>query len=139
MRYIKGFISYFTTITTTVLALVGMLDAIYGAEYLSKELPFQILLTAAATALITALILCREMRSRKQFLLLSALHYALLCGAMIGLGIWFDWIERSFFGIVKMTVYVAVVYVFVFLITHFTGKREADAINRVIMERKVRK
>ena len=139
MRYIKSFISYFTTITTTVLALTGILYAIDGAEFLSKYLLFQILITGAATALITTLILCREMRSRKQFLLLSALHYALLCGTMIGLGIWFCWMESSFVGIVKMAAYVAVVYVFVFLITYFSGKREADAINRIIMERKSRK
>lgn len=139
MKYVKAFISYFTAITTTVLALVGMLYAIDSTEFLSKALPFQILITAAATALVTTLILCREIRSRKQFLLLSALHYALLCGTMIGLGIWFRWMESSFVGIVKMAAYVAVVYVFVFLITYFSGKREADAINRIIMERKSRK
>ena len=139
MRFIKGFISYFTTITTTVLALVGIITAVEGYECSSKYILFQILGAGAATALITALVLCREIRSRKQFLLLSALHYVLLCGAMTGLGLWFGWLERTFAGIALMAFYVAVVYVFVFLITYFTGKREADAINRALRERKDRK
>ena len=139
MRFIKGFISYFTTITTTVLALVGITTAIEGYEHLSKYILFQILASGAATALITALVLCREIRSRKQFMLLSVLHYVLLCGAMIGLGVWFGWLEQTFGDIALMAFYVAVVYVFVFLITYFTGKREADAINRALKERKERK
>ena len=138
MRFIRSFIGYFTTITTTVLALVGITTAIEGYEHLSKYILFQILASGAATAFITTLILCREIRSRKQFLLLSALHYVLLCGAMIGLGLWFGWTDRSFIGIALMAFYVAVVYVFVFLITYFTGKREADAINRALKERKDR-
>lgn len=139
MRFIKGFISYFTTITTTVLALVGIVTAVDGCEHLSKYILFQILASGAATALISALIRCREIRSRKQFLLLSALHYVLLCGAMIGLGLWFDWVDRSFVGIALMAFYVAVVYIFVFLITYLLGKREAEAINRALKERKERK
>ena len=139
MRFIRSFIDYFTTITTTVLALVGITTAIEGYEHLSKYILFQILASGAATAFITTLILCREIRSRKQFLLLSALHYVLLCGAMIGLGVWFGWMERSFADIALMAFYVAVVYVFVFLITYFTGKREADAINRALSERNDRK
>ena len=138
MRFIRSFIGYFTTITTTVLALVGITTAIEGYEHLSKYILFQILASGAATAFITTLILCREIRSRKQFLLLSVLHYILLCGAMIGLGLWFGWTDRSFVGIALMAFYVAVVYVFVFLITYFTGKREADAINRALKERKDR-
>ena len=136
MRFIRSFIGYFTTITTTVLALVGITTAIEGYEHLSKYILFQILASGAATAFITTLILCREIRSRKQFLLLSALHYVLLCGAMIGLGLWFDWMERSFVGIALMVAYVAVVYVIVFLITYFLGKKEADEINRAIRKRK---
>lgn len=139
MRFIKGFISYFTTITTTVLVLVGITTAIDGYEHLSKYILFQILASGAATAFITTLILCREIRSRKQFLLLSALHYVLLCGAMIGLGLWFSWLEQSFADIALMAFYVAVVYVVVFLITYFTGKREADAINRALKERTEKK
>ena len=135
MRFIKSFISYFTTITTTVLALVGITTAIEGYEHLSKYILFQILASGAATAFITTLILCREIRTRKQFLLLTALHYVLLCGTMIGLGVWFDWIESSFAGIVEMAAYVAVVYVVVFLTTYFLRKREADAINRALRKR----
>ena len=139
MRFIRSFIGYFTTITTTVLALVGITTAIEGYEHLSKYILFQILASGAATAFITTLILCREIRSRKQFLILSALHYVLLCGTMIGLGLWFDWIDRSFVGIALMAFYVAVVYVFVFLITYFLEKREADAINRALKKRTERK
>ena len=138
MRFIRSFIGYFTTITTTVLALVGITTAIEGYEHLSKYILFQILASGAATAFITTLILCREIRSRKQFLLLSALHYVLLCGVMIGLGLWFGWTDRSFVGIALMAFYVAVVYVIVFLTTYFLGKREADAINRALKERKDR-
>ena len=138
MRFIRSFIGYFTTITTTVLTLVGITTAIEGYEHLSKYILFQILASGAATAFITTLIFCREIRSRKQFLLLSALHYVLLCGAMIGLGVWFGWLERNFADIALMAFYVAVVYVVVFLITYFTGKREADAINRALKERKDR-
>ena len=139
MRFIRGFISYFTTITTTVLALIGIIAVFEGAEHFSKYMPLQILITGAATALITALIMCREIRSRKQLLFLFALHYVLLCGAMTGLGMWFNWMERSFVGVALMALYVAVVYVFVFFITYLLGKREANAINRVLRERKNRK
>jgi hypothetical protein len=79
-----------------------------------KYMPHEILEASAITALITTIVLCREIKTRKQFLISFLAHFLLLCAAMIGLGLMFGWISATFGSIIRMIFYVALVYVIVF-------------------------
>jgi hypothetical protein len=68
MKYIKSYISFFTAIATAILVVVTIDAAISSYESVSKYLPLEILAASALTALITTIILCREIKTRTQFL-----------------------------------------------------------------------
>lgn len=134
MKYIKGFFSFFTTISTAILALVALLSSNYPDGFPS-ELPFQVLGAAAATAIVTTFVYCTEYKSKTKFILLSLLHYAVLCVIMVILGSMFGWTNTTPKGIIYMCVCVAVVYAVVFAITSIVHKNEADKLNRALRER----
>jgi hypothetical protein len=129
MKYIKSYISFFTAIATAILVIVTIDAAINSYESFTQYLPLEILVASALTALITTIILCREIKTRKQFLILFLVHFLLLCAAMIGLGLLFGWMDASFGNILCMIFYVALVYVIVFAIKYILAKKEADELN----------
>lgn len=115
--------------------MVGIITLIGGYAELSPYIVLQILGAGAVTALLTAAIYSVEFKSRKHFLVMTAIHYVLLCIIMNVLGTAFGWISVTVIGIVMMCVYVAVVYVIVYAITYVLMKKEADALNRALNER----
>jgi hypothetical protein len=135
MKYIKSYISFFTAIATAILIIVTIDGAINSYESVSKSLPLEILTASALTALITTIILCREIKTRKQFLISFLLHFVLLCVVMIVLGLMFGWISDSFRSIICMIFYVALVYVIVFAINYILAKKEADELNEALNKR----
>jgi hypothetical protein len=136
MKYIKSYISYFTAIATAILVIVTIDAAISSYESVSKYLSLEILGASALTALITTIILCREIKTRKQFLISFLVHFLLLCGVMISLGLLFGWIDASFGSILGMILYVAFVYVIVFAINYILAQKEADELNEALEKRK---
>jgi uncharacterized membrane protein len=135
MKYVKSYISFFTAIATAILVIVTIDGAINSYESVSKYLPLEILTASALTALITTVILCREIKTRKQFLISFLLHFLLLCVTMIVLGLMFGWINASFGSIICMIFYVALVYVIVFAINYILAKKEADELNEALNKR----
>jgi uncharacterized membrane protein len=135
MKYIKSYISFFTAIATAILIIVTIDGAINSYDSVPKYLPLEILAASALTALITTIILCREIKTRKQFLISFLLHFLLLCVVMIVLGLMFGWINDSVGSIICMIFYVALVYVIVFAINYILAKKEADELNEALNKR----
>lgn len=134
MKFVKSFLGFFSVITTAILIVVTI-TVISGYESLSPYITLQVLVSGAVTALVTAAVYSVDFRSRKHFIIMTVIHYALLCIVMGTLGVLFGWVNRSPAGIVLMCVYVAVVYVIVFGMTYILAKREADELNRALDER----
>ena len=139
MKFFKSFLNFFTAITTAITALVGAITLISGYTGVSPYIPLQILGSGAVTALITAVIYSFEFRSRKHFILMTAIHYVLLCITMNAIGVMFGWMDAAVIDILMMCVDVAVVYVIVFGITYVLMKKEADELNRALNERNKKK
>jgi hypothetical protein len=135
MKYIKSYISYFTAIATAILVIVSIDVTISSYESVPKYLTLEILGASAITALITTLILCREIKTRKQFLILFLVHFLLLCAAMISLGLLFGWVDASLGSILCMIFYVALVYAIVYAINYILAKKEADELNEALDKR----
>jgi lysylphosphatidylglycerol synthetase-like protein (DUF2156 family) len=135
MKYIKSYISFFTAIATAILVIVTIDAAIHSYESVPKYMPLEILASSALTALITTIILCREIKTRRQFLISFLVHFLLLCAVMIGLGLLFGWIDASVGNIFGMIFYVALVYVIVFAINYILAKKEADELNEALNKR----
>ena len=134
MKFLKSFLGFFSVITTAVLIVVTV-TVISGYESLSPYITLQGLISGAVTAIVTAAVYSVDFRSRKHFIIMTLIHYILLCIVMGTLGVLFGWIDKSPAGIIMMCVYVAVVYAIVFGMTYILAKREADELNRALDER----
>lgn len=135
MKFLKAFLNFFTSITTAITAVLSVVVLVSGYEGLSPFITLQILSAGAITALLTAAVYSVEFRSKKHFLIMTAVHYVLLCITMAVLGAVFGWTGTSVPGIVMMCIYVAVVYIIVYAITYVLMKKEADKLNRALNER----
>lgn len=135
MKFIKSFLNFFTTITTAITAVISLIVLLIGYSGLSPYITLQILGAGAVTSLLTVIIYSVEFKSRKHFIIMTAIHYVLLCITMNVLGSAFGWINTTAIGIVMMCIYVAVVYVIVYAITYVLMKKEADELNRALKER----
>ena len=135
MKFFKGFLNFFTSITTAITVVVSLVVLLNGYSGLSEYITLQILGAGAATALLTTIIYSFEFRSRKHFLVMTAIHYVLLCITMNILGTTFGWTNTTPVNIIAMCIYVAVVYVIVYAITYVLMKKEADELNRALNER----
>ncbi len=135
MRFFKYFISFFTTITTAILFVVAVSTAMNDSKTICRNILFHVLGAGAITAFVTALFFYREIKSRKQYLLITAAHYVVLCVIMIFWGLQFGWISLSFNGIIMMIIDVALVYIITALCSYLLLKKEAEEINRALIER----
>lgn len=135
MRFLKTFISFFSTITVGILIVCAVNICLSPHYVIPRSILFDILLAGFVTAAVTTAIYSREITSHKQFLLTSAVHYVLLCIIMIGFGVWFGWMDLDIGGVVMMMVSVAVVYALTFLMNYILAKKEADEINKALEQR----
>lgn len=134
MKFLKSFLGFFSVITTAVLIVVTV-TVISGYESLSPYITLQVLISGAVTAIVTAAVYSVDFKSRKHFIIMTLIHYILLCIVMGTLGVLFGWIDKNPAGIIMMCIYVAVVYAIVFGMTYILAKREADELNRALDER----
>ena len=132
MKFLKSFVSFFSTITTGILIVCAVNFFLSGGAEIPGKTLFQILLSGFATALVTAVFYYREIKTHKQFFVVIILHYVLLCGIMIGLGVWFGWMDFDLGGIIMMLVSVAVVYALTMLMNYIVAKKDADEINKML-------
>ena len=135
MNFIKGFLNFFTTITSCILLIVSISYTLGDYSTMSENILWDIIISGAVTALVTAAVYNVEFKSKAHFAVMTALHYVLLCGVMVFLGVNFGWISLDFHGVLMMAVDVALVYVMVFIITYLVYKKEADKLNDAL-ERK---
>lgn len=132
MKFLKSFVRFFSTITTCILIVCAVNFFLSDSTEIPGDTLFRILLSGFATALVTAVFYYREIKTHKQFLIIIILHYVLLCGIMIGLGVWFGWMDFDLGGIIMMLVSVAVVYALTMLMNYIVAKKDADEINRML-------
>lgn len=132
MKFLKSFVSFFSTITTGILIVCAVNFLLSDSTEIPGDTLFQILLSGFATSLATVPFYYREITSRKKFLIIIAVHYVLLCGIMIGLGVWFGWMDFDLGGIIMMLVSVAVVYALTMLMNYIVAKKDADEINKML-------
>lgn len=135
IKFFKGFLSFFTTITTAILIIVAVDIGISDYGTMPDNLPLRIIAAGFITSAVTAAAFSIDIKTRKQYFIMTAVHYVLLCGIMSGLGIWFGWISAEVLGVLIMCGYVAAVYIIVFVITYLLQKKEADELNRALKER----
>lgn len=132
MKFLKSFVNFFATITTGILIVCAVNFFLSDSTEIPGDTLFQILISGLATALITAVFYYKEIKTHKQFLIILAAHYVLLCGIMIGLGVWFGWMDFNAAGIIMMLISVAVVYGLTILMNYIAAKKDADEINMML-------
>lgn len=139
MKFLKMFLSFFTTITVGIV-IVCTVNVMLSSD---SEIPaitmLQILLAGFATALVTTIFYYKDITSNKKLIMVIVIHYVLLCVIMIGLGVWFDWMKFSLNGILMMVISVAAVYAMTFGINFILAKKDADAINKALEQRNKRR
>lgn len=135
LKYIKGFINFFTTITTAILMIGGINFLVYGNETLSATTPIQILFAGAATALPTTLAFCTEFKTKTYYAIAMLLHFGALCVIMNIIGVQFGWMTFCASHVIIMVIDVAIVYAIVFVLTYILEKKEVDKLNRALQER----
>lgn len=134
MNFLKELCRYFVQITTGIIIICAVNFAVWGGDSdLPKDILWQILLSGAVTAVITEIIMILpEASTKKQFILYTVLHYAVLCVVMSVLGIMFGWASKTAAGVVLMCLSVAVVYAFTMALTYLTSKRDAENLTRLL-------
>lgn len=135
MKFIKYFLSFFCTITTAIVFVMQLNLLTAENPVISTSVFWQILLSGFITSVVTTLGFSFNFRTKAQAAVASLIHFAVLCAVMVGLGIWFGWMDISLEGILSMCVSVAIVYVMVFAISYIQMKKEADELNRALKER----
>ncbi len=135
LRFIKCFITFFTTITTAILIVVTVNVAISWSDVLVSETLPHILISGALTGLVTALFFFKEFKNTKDFIIRSAIHYLCMCAIMIVIGYWFNWMELEIGNILGMILSVTVVYAITWVVDYLLAKKDADELNRALKER----
>ena len=137
MKFFTELCRYFVQITTGILIVCAVNFLLYGFEDMPGSTLWQILLSGFLTALVTAAAAYSfEPKSTKQFILMTAIHYIVLCIIMIFLGNSFGWLSLNFAGIIMMAISVALVYAFTMLVTYLTSKKDADDLTKALESRK---
>lgn len=136
MKFFTEFCRYFVQITTGILIVCAVNFLLYGFEDMPGSTLWQILLSGFLTAIATAAAYSFEPKSTKQFILMTAIHYIVLCIIMIFLGNSFGWLSLNFAGIIMMAISVALVYAFTMLVTYLTSKKDADDLTKALESRK---
>lgn len=136
MKFFTELCRYFVQITTGILIVCAVNFLFYGSADMPGSTLWQILLSGFLTALATAIAYSFEPKSTKQFILMTAIHYIVLCIIMIFLGNSFGWLSLNFAGIIMMAISVALVYAFTMLVTYLTSKKDADDLTKALESRK---
>lgn len=135
MKFLRLFLSFFCTITTAIVFVMELNIMTADDPIISKYIFVQILLAGFATSLVTSLGFSFDFKSKKSAVIASAIHYLVLCAVMVGLGVWFGWMQFNVDDIISMALSVAIVYVIVFVISYILMKKEADELNKALKER----
>lgn len=137
MKFFKTFLNFFAIITLGITIVCGLNLITANDTYIvPKHILLQVAAAGAITALITAAVFYKEPKTTKQFWIVTAIHYVLLCGIMILIGLWFDWLSLDLKGILSMVISVALVYALTFILNYILAKKDADEINKALQRRR---
>lgn len=129
MNFIRNFLNFFTTITSSVLIIVALSSSMGDYGPLDASILWDIVLAGTVTSVVTAVVYSIDYKTVKQYIFASVIHYILLCIIMIFMGAAFGWSNLTVGGILGMVLDVTVVYAMVFGISYLLNKKEADSIN----------
>jgi len=101
-----------------------------------KYILLQVAAAGAITALVSAIAFYKEPKTSKQFWIVNAIHYVLMCVIMIFIGLWFGWLSLELKGILSMVISVALVYAITFTLNYLLAKKDADEINKALQRRR---
>ncbi len=132
MKIIIESIKYFMYITTAIIIICALNITLSGADTVSSDTLWQIVISGAATAVITAAFFSREINTTKGFIIMTAVHYVILCVVMIFISVMFGWMKLSIPGIIMMCISVALVYVITCSSRYFLDKKQADLFNETL-------
>lgn len=135
MKFVKLFLSLFTTITTAIVFVISLEFMTSDDPLISKYIMLQILGAGAITALVTCIGFSIEFKKQWHAVIASIVHYIVLCIIMTAIGVWFGWTDFHLKGVIYMALCVAIVYVIVFAISYILMKKEADELNKALKER----
>ena len=132
MRFLKDLLRNFAYVTTGTVIAFAVYTAIIGVKEVPIIMVAEIPVAGLVTALIATAMLFKEQRTRKGTAAVTVLNYILVSAAMVALGLLFGWIEPQIKQILLMLACVVFVYVFTFVISYLTLKKEADEINEAL-------
>lgn len=132
MRFLKDLLRNFAYVTTGTVIAFAVYTAIIGVKEVPIIMVAEIPVAGLVTALIATAMLFKEQRTRKGIIAVTVLNYILVSAAMVALGLLFGWIEPQIKQILLMLACVVFVYVFTFVISYLTLKKEADEINEAL-------
>lgn len=137
MKFFKLFLHFFSTITLGITLVCG-LNLMTASEFyvVPKYILLQVAAAGAITALVSAIAFYKEPKTSKQFRIVNAIHYVLMCVIMIFIGLWFGWLSLELNGILSMVISVALVYAITFTLNYLLAKKDADEINKALQRRR---
>ena len=131
MNFLKVFINFFSTITLGIVFVCAANMSLSPGYDVPDNVLWQVLLSGFITSIMTSfgVFIFTAINTKIKLAIAVMIHYALMSVIMIGLGIWFDWMNFDIKGIVMMLISVAVVYLIAFLLNYYIIKKEAEGIN----------
>ncbi|MDE6731960.1 MAG: DUF3021 domain-containing protein [Oscillospiraceae bacterium] len=141
MRFITDLIRYFVYITTGILFVFIVVLLIKGIDSISIQKLIQIPCAALITALITVIfsICSRETSTKKEFYIGIAIHYILLCAAMVFFGTTFGWVNFDLEGVMIIVISTAAIYAFTFVGAYLSSKNDAKKLNEALRSKREQK
>ncbi len=135
MKFLKSFLSFFCTITTAIVFVVGLNYLITENPDVSEYIPMQILFAGFVTALFSAILFGIDIKSKAVVVIAAVAHYLIMCVVVCFLGLWFDWWNLNLYGICTVCGSVAVVYVLTFVVSYIHTLNDAAMLNKALDER----
>lgn len=132
MRFLKDLLRNFAYVTSGTVIAFAVYTAVTGVKEVPIIMVAEIPVAGLVTALIATAMLFKEQRTRKGIIAVTVLNYIFESAAMVALGLLFGWIEPQIKQILLMLACVVFVYVFTFVISYLTLKKEADEINEAL-------
>lgn len=129
MRFIKELLEYFAYITAGSTMAFAVYTMVTKVESVPIIMIAEIPVVGFIIALITTVMLYKEPTTKKGFILVAVLHFVFVSAAMVVLGVLFKWIAFDFKQILLMLICVVFVWLFTFLLSYFSSKREAGKLN----------
>jgi len=136
-EFIKKFISFFITINSGIMLVVGLFSI--GDDTMAADSIWKIFVISALTALVTAGVFSinpKKPMKRGVNILIFAGHFVALCAIVFIGGTKFGWFDFSLKGLLWVAGSVGIVYAFTALIYILLANKEAKDLNKALKDYK---